>query len=114
MAAEMDPKKRLGLLLPAPHRFGDYYSLHVHVVHHTSFMSSFLEFGVCHDMSRPCEQNEIKSVLDLGVPPDRIIYANPCKGLSHLHYAVSMGVHLMTFDCESEVYKIHGVCASAR
>ena len=27
---------------------------------------------------------EIQSVLDLGVPLDRILYANPCKQMSHI------------------------------
>ena len=29
-------------------------------------------------------KNEIRSVLDLGVNPSSIIYANPCKQASHL------------------------------
>ena len=27
---------------------------------------------------------EIQSVLDLGVPLDRVLYANPCKQMSHI------------------------------
>jgi len=37
-----------------------------------------------------------------------IIYANPCKAKSHIQYAVSRGVTLMTFDNVDEVAK----CAS--
>ena len=51
-------------------------------------------------------QNEMKLVLGLGVAPGRIIYANPNKQISHLQYAASMGVSMMTFDGEEEVHKI--------
>lgn len=57
---------------------------------------------------------EIESVLALGVPPDRIIYANPCKPESHIKYAASVGVNLTTFDSKDEVEKIrkwHPNCA---
>jgi ornithine decarboxylase len=46
---------------------------------------------------------EISQVLALGVPADQIVFANPCKMLSHVAYAASVGVNLMTFDSESEV-----------
>ncbi|GAU24936.1 hypothetical protein TSUD_311710 [Trifolium subterraneum] len=36
---------------------------------------------------------EIESVLSLGVSPDRIIYANPCKSESHIKYAACVGVN---------------------
>ncbi|KAK9270088.1 hypothetical protein L1049_025662 [Liquidambar formosana] len=49
---------------------------------------------------------EIESVLALGVSPDRIVYANPCKAESHLKYAASVGVNLTTFDSRDEVDKI--------
>ena len=58
----------------------------------------------CHDLSHP--QNEIDTVLNLGVVPDRIIYANPCKVISHLRFAADKGVEMLTFDSESELYKI--------
>ncbi|CAL5205509.1 unnamed protein product [Lathyrus oleraceus] len=49
---------------------------------------------------------EIESVLSLGVSPDRIIYANPCKSESHIKYAASVGVNVTTFDSVGEVKKI--------
>ena len=58
----------------------------------------------CHNLS--CPQNEIDTVLNLGVTPDRIIYANPCKLISHLKFAADKGVEMMTFDSESELHKI--------
>lgn len=51
-------------------------------------------------------KNEIQRVLDLGVSPDRIIFANPCKQASFIKYAYKMGVNYMTFDNEHELYKI--------
>jgi len=51
-------------------------------------------------------KNEIQKVLDLGVSPHRIIFANPCKQASNIKYAYKMGVDYMTFDNEYELYKI--------
>ena len=48
----------------------------------------------------------MKLVLQLGVSPDRIIYANPNKQISHLKYAATKGVSMMTFDGEEELHKI--------
>ncbi|CAL5332078.1 unnamed protein product [Camellia sinensis] len=49
---------------------------------------------------------EIETVLSLGVSPDRIVYANPCKAESHIKYAASVGVNLTTFDSKEEIVKI--------
>jgi ornithine decarboxylase len=49
---------------------------------------------------------EIDSVLNLGVSPKNIIYANPCKTKSFIRHAADVGVDLMTFDNELELYKI--------
>lgn len=49
---------------------------------------------------------EIELILSLGVSPDRIIYANPCKEESHLKYAAKVGVNLTTFDSICELEKI--------
>ena len=51
-------------------------------------------------------QAEIKAILDLGVSPERIIYANPCKQASHLKYACRKNVAAMTFDNEVELHKV--------
>ncbi|CAN0167719.1 unnamed protein product [Ectocarpus sp. 8 AP-2014] len=45
-------------------------------------------------------------VLECGVDPSRIIYANPCKDLAALEHALSAGVATMTFDSKDELYKI--------
>nr|CAB3457939.1 unnamed protein product [Digitaria exilis] len=49
---------------------------------------------------------EMDAVLALGVAPDRIIYANPCKPEPHIAYAASVGVNVTTFDSVEEVGKI--------
>jgi ornithine decarboxylase len=51
-------------------------------------------------------EGEIRKILDLGVDPSRIIYANPAKMGSHLRFAAQHGVKRMTFDCDIELYKI--------
>lgn len=51
-------------------------------------------------------KKEIETVLDLGVSPHRIIFANPCKQASFIKYANRVGVNYMTFDNENELYKI--------
>jgi len=49
---------------------------------------------------------EIQKVLDIGVSPHRIIFANPCKQASNIKFAYKKGVDYMTFDNEHELYKI--------
>lgn len=51
-------------------------------------------------------KGEIETVLEIGVSPDRIIYANPCKTASYIKHASSRRVSMMTFDNEQELYKI--------
>ncbi|KAK9934467.1 hypothetical protein M0R45_021610 [Rubus argutus] len=67
----------------------------------------FLATLVAHGSSFDCaSRSEIESILALGVSPDRIIYANPCKASSHIKYAAEVGVNLTTFDSVDEIYKI--------
>uniref|UniRef100_A0A8C8RSP4 Antizyme inhibitor 2 n=1 Tax=Pelusios castaneus TaxID=367368 RepID=A0A8C8RSP4_9SAUR len=49
---------------------------------------------------------EIALVQRIGVPPDKIIYTNPCKQISQIKYAASHGVKLMAFDNEVELGKV--------
>lgn len=51
-------------------------------------------------------KSEIQKVLNLGVDQSRIIYAHPCKPASHLRHAAKVKVPLMTFDNETELYKV--------
>jgi len=59
-------------------------------------------------------KGEIKKMLDIGVDPSRIIYANPCKQSNHIKYAASHNVKLMTFDNLDELEKIKVVCPDAK
>jgi len=49
---------------------------------------------------------EIIKVTDLDVPTNRIIYANPVKDPQYIKFARSQNVDIMTFDNETELYKI--------
>ncbi|KAJ3219786.1 Antizyme inhibitor 1 [Dinochytrium kinnereticum] len=49
---------------------------------------------------------EIQLVLDYGVDPSKVIYANPCKQASHIRFASSRGVTMVTFDNADELRKI--------
>ncbi|TGJ83898.1 hypothetical protein E0Z10_g4850 [Xylaria hypoxylon] len=49
---------------------------------------------------------EIEQVLDIGVDPSRIIYAQPCKTNSYVRFVASRGVKQMTFDNADELRKI--------
>lgn len=59
-------------------------------------------------------KNEITKVLSLGVSPDRIIYANPCKQQNMIQYSKRVGVDLMTFDNEVELHKVKANFPEAR
>ncbi|XP_030556350.1 ornithine decarboxylase 1-like [Drosophila novamexicana] len=52
-------------------------------------------------------KNELKLVLDCDVSPERIIFANPCRPISHLDYAKQRQVLKGTVDNEFEIYKLH-------
>ncbi|XP_023234827.1 ornithine decarboxylase-like isoform X2 [Centruroides sculpturatus] len=54
-------------------------------------------------------KTEIETVINLGVDPSRIIYANPCKHKCFIKYAADVGVKMMTFDNEIELDKIKSI-----
>lgn len=51
-------------------------------------------------------QQEIELVMKMGVPSDRIIYANPCKAISNIKYAKQFGVNRTTVDHKDEIQKL--------
>lgn len=51
-------------------------------------------------------KNEIAKVIDIGVNPENIIFANPCKMPSMIKFARAHDVDLLTFDSEHELYKL--------
>lgn len=68
-----------------------------------SFLSILSAMGSNFDCA---SRAEIEYVLALGISPDRIVFANPCKPESDIIYAAKVGVNLTTYDSEDEVYKI--------
>ncbi|KAF3906327.1 hypothetical protein ABW20_dc0103644 [Dactylellina cionopaga] len=59
-------------------------------------------------------KKEMETVLSMGVSPNRIIYAHPCKTASFIRYASKEGVEHMTFDNAEELYKCQRYFPSAR
>lgn len=66
-------------------------------------LSALDNLGVGFDCA---SRSEISEIIELGVDPSRIIYANPCKQVSHVRFAESNGIKLMTFDNADELLKI--------
>ena len=65
--------------------------------------------GTGFDCASPAE---IKWALSAGVTPDKIVYANTVKQDSHLEYARSAGVEMMTFD-NLELKKVKAIYPEA-
>jgi len=57
---------------------------------------------------------ELDEAIGVGVPPAKIIFANPCKGKEHILFAKEVGVEMMTFDSMDELGKIHSLYPSAK
>lgn len=58
-------------------------------------------------------KGEISKVMALGVSPDSIIYANPTKPSSHIHFAAKMNIRRMTVDNDFELIKIAKIFPTA-
>jgi ornithine decarboxylase len=63
----------------------------------------FRHIGIGFDCS---SMNEIKRLIKLNVPGERILYANPIKQTSDIEYACRVGVRGLVFDNEYELAKI--------
>jgi ornithine decarboxylase len=63
----------------------------------------FKHIGIGFDCS---SKNEIKRLIKLNVPGERILYANPIKQTSDIEYACRVGVRGLVFDNEYELVKI--------
>ncbi|OLL25239.1 Ornithine decarboxylase [Neolecta irregularis DAH-3] len=57
---------------------------------------------------------EIQASLRAGISADLIVYANPCKAASHIRFAESCNVRMMTFDNAEELYKIKRLFPTAK
>ena len=51
-------------------------------------------------------KNEIATILNQNIDPSRIIFANPNRADSHIKYARSNDVDLLTIDSPTEMYKL--------
>jgi ornithine decarboxylase len=61
------------------------------------------DLGSNFDCASPAE---IQQVLDLGVEPERILYANPCKRVQDIAFAKENGIMRTTFDSVCELKKM--------
>jgi len=66
-------------------------------------LRTLASLGVGFDVA---SMGEINMAIESEVSRDKIIYANPCKGVNHIRYARSQNVSLLTFDNENELLKI--------
>lgn len=57
---------------------------------------------------------EIDQILKLGIDPERIIYANPCKVASYIRFAKQNNVLHTTFDNVEELHKIKKFLPNAK
>ncbi|XP_058414555.1 antizyme inhibitor 1-like [Diceros bicornis minor] len=53
-------------------------------------------------------KTEMALVQELGVSPENIIYISPCKQVSQIKYAATVGVNIITCDNEVKLKKIAG------
>ena len=70
---------------------------------HPAIIKYFARLGTCFDVASAAE---MKQVLNLGVKPNRIIFANTIKSNEDINFSRRRKVQLMTFDNEPELYKL--------
>ena len=68
-----------------------------------AIVEALAKMGSSFDCASPAE---IQQVLDLGVEPERILYANPCKRIEEIRFAKENGIMRTTFDSVCELKKI--------
>jgi len=78
---------------------------------HPEIIKTFIRLGAGFDVA---SGPEMKSVLDLGADPAKVIFANTIKSTDDIAYAHRKKVRLMTFDNEPELYKIAKHCPGAK
>eukprot|EP00959_Pyramimonas_sp_CCMP1952_P165434 3458550-Pyramimonas_sp.AAC.1 len=66
-------------------------------------LATLVAGGAGFDVASPAE---LATVQAYGVPPDRVIYANPAKPARHIRFARDAGVLTTTFDSEFELRKL--------
>ena len=78
---------------------------------HPEVIKIFMRMGSHFDVASAVEMN---LVLSLGAAPQKIIFANTIKSIEDIQAAHKRRVMLMTFDNESELYKIAKYAPGAR
>lgn len=82
-----------------------YYAIKCNPDH--GFIQCLAELGANFDCASVAE---IDKILSLGISPERIIFANPCKRKRDIVTAYEKGIRIVTFDTETELEKIGTVC----
>jgi ornithine decarboxylase len=98
--------KRFQLLLP---RVKPFYAVKSNS--HPFILKTFANAGTGFDVA---SIQEMKTLIDMGVSPDRMVFANTVKTPEALKFAASHNINLMTFDSEYELNKIARYAPEAR
>ena len=102
----LDQLKRFRTLLP---RVEPFYAIKSNS--HPFILKTFAESGIGFDVA---SIQEMQAVRELGVGPERMIFANTVKRPEALKYAASQRIQMMTFDSEYELNKIAQYAPKAR
>lgn len=78
---------------------------------HPEILRVMKEMGSCFDVA---SDGEIRTLHDMGVEGERLIYANPVKTGVGLKACNDCGVRKMTFDSASEIAKIQAACPGTK
>lgn len=74
---------------------------------HPEILKTMIKLGSSFDVA---SDGEIRTLYDMGVEGERLIYANPVKTTGGLQACRECGVSKMTFDSASEIEKIRAIC----
>jgi ornithine decarboxylase len=94
----IDEYKRFRRLLP---RVRIFYAIKSNP--HPDIIKTFRDLGSCYDVA---SEGEMRHVLNQGVAPDRIIFANTVKRPEAIQFCRKAKINFVTFDNEPELYKI--------
>lgn len=77
---------------------------------HPEILKTMIKLGSSFDVA---SDGEIRTLHDMGVEGEHLIYANPVKTTGGLQACRECGVSKMTFDSASEIEKIRAICPDA-
>ena len=77
---------------------------------HPEILKTMIKLGSSFDVA---SDGEIRTLHNMGVEGERLIYANPVKTTGGLQACPECGVSKMTFDSASEIEKIRAICPDA-